>query len=160
MGDADEPGPREHCILPGSAEPSRGLISCGPTWGCSGQRTADEKHCAASAESFWLLGGQGRPLPERAHRRGRGAALAVSEPWGWLRCLHCDTGLSIPGPGSCPSALRPAAQLPAPHPSWPGNGQGGEAACAAARTGTWLPPQTQPVSPARARAVVLLAARG
>lgn len=109
-------------------------------------------------------GEQRRPLPECAYCRGRGAARTVSELWGWPPGLHPNAGLSIPGPSFCPSALPPAAWLPAPYLSCPLKwaGRGRSLSCCPLCCLRWdLASSTKPVHfSIMSEAVVLLARCG
>lgn len=111
VGDVDELGPWECCILPCLAPCSLlGALSAAVWLG--GVPGRDVKCCMASAESFRCLGGPGRPLPELAHHRGEGSCSHVSELWGQCSGLRSSAGLSAPGPSLCPSApLLCASQL-------------------------------------------------
>lgn len=98
------PGPGWLCLA--SSEPPYQLCSGGGgggvCWGCSGQGTAAALCSAAqplqSHPGCW--GRQGRPLPERAPRRGRAAALDASEPRTGSD-PHRDTVLTVLGPSLC-----------------------------------------------------------
>lgn len=115
------PGPAWLCVA--SLEPPYQLC-CGRgcvcvCWGCSGQGTAAALCNAAqplqSHPGCW--GRQGRPLPERAPRRGRAAALRACEPRGRLRSAP-SWGLACAGHSPC---LPEAAVLLARDTSQPQN---------------------------------------
>lgn len=140
MGDADEPGAQERCVLPCLALRSLlGALSAAVCHGGVPGRGPQMRNAVQPLQSHaGCWGGRGGPF--RTMPTAGGGELLSPTPNSGDSSSICTVTLGS-APSSCPSALPRAAQLPALHPSGPWNGQGGEEACAAARA---VAPSTEP----------------